>query len=300
MRGFARKLALAVAASAVSLTSSPVVAQDAEEWLPAPIPDAIRAAILADAEDSDQVAWTRLGESGYILSYLRGPSHCGSGGCRARIWRESTDGAVEVSRLPVSRLPIVALDDENARVPTIGVTASGGGVREPAIVASYFDGETYSDGDWDNLFPVGSGNTLLAEERLGPVSRLKPTQNAEIPRGFGPLPRDYGNYCTGARGDDWIFLWDIGDQQATIRFNGEIRYLDAPRSMVTPSHDGDGGFNNTQWLAPGMAVQMYELAPATGGVAGPESDGFTEYRVSMTGVAGRTVDRVEMTIHCGL
>ena len=294
-------LAFAVVAAATVVTAPPVLAQDDEEWMPAPIPDAIRMAILADAANGDQVAWTRLGESGYVLSYLQGPSHCGSGGCRARVWREGPDGAVEVSRLPVSRLPIVALDDENAGVPTIGVTASGGGVRDPAIVPAYFDGQTYSDGDWDNLFPVGSGSVLLDEDRLGPVSRLKPRQNAGGPRGFGPLARDYGNYCTGARGDDWMFFWDIGDEQATIRFNGEIRFLKVPESFRSPEARSTGSpFHNTQWLTEDLAVQIYDIAPPTGGFAGPESDGFNLYTVSMTGVGGRHFDRIEMQVHCGL
>lgn len=294
-------LALALAAATTVVAASTVLAQDDEEWMPAPIPDAIRLAILADVGDGDQVGWTRLGDSGYVLSYLRGPTRCGSGGCRARVWREGPDGAVEVSRLPVGRLPIVALDGANAGVPTIGVTASGGGVGEPAIVPAYFDGEAYSDGDWDNLFPVGSGSVLLDEDRLGPVSRLKPNQNAGGPRGFGPLPRDYGNYCTGARGDDWMFFWDLGDEQATIRFNGEIRYLKVPARFMSPDARSTGSpFNNTQWLAEDLAVQFYDIAPPTGGMAGPESDGFNLYTVSMTGVGGRDFDRIEMQVHCGL
>ena len=300
-RSLVRPTIFALALALAAATTSPVLAQDDEEWMPAPIPDSIRMAILADAGDGDQVAWKRLGDSGYVLSYLRGPTHCGSGGCRARVWREGPDGAVEISRLPVGHLPIVALDEANADLPTIGVTASGGGVDEPAIVPAYFDGETYSDGDWDNRFPLGSGSVLLDEDRLGPVSRLKPTQNAGTPRGFGPLPRDYGNYCTGSRGDDWMFFWDIGDEQATIRFNGEIRYLKVPMRFTSPDAGStDSPFNNTQWLAKDLALQFYDIAPSTGGMAGPESDGFNIYTVSMTGVGAGHFDRIEMQVHCGL
>ena len=301
VRGAISRLVCVAMTLGAVMSAPALLAQDDDEWMPVPIPDAVRLAILAEAVDGDRVAWTPLGETGYVLSYLQGPTHCGSGGCRPRVWRDGPDGAVEVSRLPVSRLPIVALDNANEGVPTIGVTVSGGGVREPVILPVHFDGQTYGYGDWENPVPLGSGSALLGEEWLGSVSRLKPTQNAAVPRGFGPLPLDRGNYCTGSQGDDWMFFWDIGDEQATIRFNGEIRYLKVPASFRSPNARSTGSpFNNTQWMAKDLAVQFYDIAPPTGGISGPESDGFELYSVSMTGLGEQHFDRVEMQVRCGL
>ena len=98
-----------------------------------------------------------------------------------------------------------------------------------------------------------------------------------------------------------MFFWDIGDEQATIHFNGEIRYLKVPMRFTSPdARSTDSPFNNTQWLAEDLAVQFYDIAPPTGGMAGPESDGFNIYTVSMTGVGAGHFDRIEMQVHCGL
>lgn len=300
MKAIVSTLARAIILATIAVATSSLNAQDDEEWMPAPIPDALRMAILSDAVDGDQVTWTRHGDSGYVPSYLKSPNHCESGGCRSRVWRDG-DGAVEVGRRPVSRLPIVAPDEGKNGAPTHGVTVSDGFIRAPAFIPVSFDGQRYSDGDWERLFPIGSGSVLVEDDQLSPVSRLKELQSDSARRGFGALPRDYGNYCTGLRGNDQVFYWDIGDKQATIRFDGEIRYLKVPASFTSPDARSSGSpFHSTWWLSEDLAVQFTDIAPPTGGMTGPESDGFELYTVSMTGVSGQHFDRIEMQVRCGL
>ncbi|WP_379920506.1 hypothetical protein [Erythrobacter sp. R86502] len=288
-----------IAGFALWLTSPGMAQDETETYLPTPIPDAIRAAILAEASVEDAVAWAPVGDSGYYVSYLRGPGHCGSGGCRARVWRMEGNKAKEVGHLSVGHLPLAALWDGPESVPALAVTVSDRTLPEGTMISSIFADDTYGEPAWDYPLPAGSGDIILSETSLTPVETLLGRGNARDQAGFGILPGSSGNFCTGFIGKKQAFTWDFGDPVATIRFNGKIRYPKVPQKFLSPPADASSEFDDTQWLADDLAIQVYEIAPVSGGVAGPESDAFTVHTVSFTGVGERYFDRVEMKIHCG-
>ena len=165
-------LVSAVAPPTQYLYSQEVMDEDEPEKDAGPalgnLPGHVRAAVFATLDgDSGDFAGAAIAGTDMYVVYARGPGWCGSGGCRAQIWRDTGDGAERLGSLPVGWLPIVRLADGPNGRPRLGVTiweASAKPYLQGAEITS--DGWNYEG--WSETLPQASGEILLSAEMLAP------------------------------------------------------------------------------------------------------------------------------------
>lgn len=77
-----------------------------------------------------------------VLVYTLGSFFCGTGGCSLLLFTEGTDGYTLVNNFPISRLPVIVLDEKTNGWNNIAKLESGGGA--PATYVTYtYDGKKY-------------------------------------------------------------------------------------------------------------------------------------------------------------
>ena len=174
-----KNLIQAVAIAAISLSALPAVAQTGQSsWNAKPkagapatvsseLPASVRQAAIATRSDkSGQIAGARIGKSAFYVVYMRTANGCGSGGCRAQVWTVNSKGPELRGTLPVSKLPIVQLPQNDGGMPRLGISSFDASKSVNTIVSVAFDGAKYSGVDWNAPLPANSGRPLLTEAML--------------------------------------------------------------------------------------------------------------------------------------
>lgn len=160
--------AVALTAAATGASGGPAARLGPQSLADAGLPDALRRAVIATRSDSTgEIAGARVGETGTYVVYVRTEHGCGSGGCRAQIWRRAAGEFVRGESLPVGRLPIVVLPQMSNGMPLLGVTVQEAWNARPVIVPVRFDGRAYSQAS-DRHLSATSGRTLLTRAMLRP------------------------------------------------------------------------------------------------------------------------------------
>lgn len=131
------------------------------------LPEAIKRAAIASRSEKGSIAGARIGNTDHFIVYLSTSRGCGSGGCRAQVWKLEAGRPVRKGLTAVGRLPIVLLPEVDNGMPRIGITITNS-VMQPAILPIAFDGQTYADDRYDNLLSQGSGSDLVSSKMLEP------------------------------------------------------------------------------------------------------------------------------------
>lgn len=133
--------------------------------LPAAVMDAIRATLNGETV---MVAGVRIEGSDLYVVYVRNRGFCGSGGCRAQIWRHDRQVTERLEPLPVGRLPIVRLqngDDGNVR---LGVTVSDA-TTDPYLLGVELNAEGWDPDGWSADLATHIGTPILSRPMLQPI-----------------------------------------------------------------------------------------------------------------------------------
>jgi hypothetical protein len=122
------------AAPPVALSTPPALAPLLEELvgeLPGPIH---YFAARVDLDDDQTPEW---------IEHVAGPSVCGTGGCDTLVFKESKHGLALVTRITVTRPPIIVADTETDGWRDLIVDVSGGGILPGRRARLRYDGRTY-------------------------------------------------------------------------------------------------------------------------------------------------------------
>ena len=79
----------------------------------------------------------------YAVVYLMGGYWCGSGGCQTLVFKRDGSTWKVISRILITRPPIIILDKKCHGWHSIGVNVSGGGILHPYSAELNFDGKSY-------------------------------------------------------------------------------------------------------------------------------------------------------------
>lgn len=132
------------------------------------LPNALRRAAIATRSDAaGEIAGAQVGDTGTYVVYVRSARGCGSGGCRAQVWRTQGGEFVRGESMPVGRLPLVVLSQSSNGMPVIGVTVFDKGSGRTAIMPVGYDGRDYTVQS-DRLLPANSGRPLVTDAMLRP------------------------------------------------------------------------------------------------------------------------------------
>lgn len=130
------------------------------------LPGHVSAAVFATLDgDSGEVAGAAIAGTDLYVVYIRSPNWCGSGGCRAQIWRDTGNDAERLESLPVGRLPIVRLADGVDGRPRLGVT-SWVATAKPYLLGIEITSDGWNYEGWRKILPQDSGEILLSAEML--------------------------------------------------------------------------------------------------------------------------------------
>lgn len=77
-----------------------------------------------------------------VFVYMLGSYFCGTGGCNLMLFTEGPDGYSLVSNFPISRLPVIVMDEKRNGWNNIAKLESGGGAPATYVTYSY-DGKNY-------------------------------------------------------------------------------------------------------------------------------------------------------------
>ena len=132
------------------------------------LPDHVRAAVFATLDgDSGEVAGAAIAGTDLYVVYTRGPGWCGSGGCRAQIWRDTSVDAERLESLPVGWLPIVRLADGEDGRQRLGVTIWEA-TAKPYLLGVEITSDGWNYEGWSETLPQDLGKILLSTEMLAP------------------------------------------------------------------------------------------------------------------------------------
>jgi hypothetical protein len=79
-----------------------------------------------------------------IIAHVAGPTVCGTGGCNTLVFAQEGQGLRLVSRIPVTRPPIVVATTSTQGWRDLIVRVSGGGILPGHDALLRFDGKTYA------------------------------------------------------------------------------------------------------------------------------------------------------------
>ncbi len=79
------------------------------------------------------------------IVYIYGPAVCGTGGCDTLILSQGRTGYKLVSRIAISRPPIIVLTEAANGWRNLAVFVAGGGVLPGYFAELQFDGKTYAE-----------------------------------------------------------------------------------------------------------------------------------------------------------
>ena len=105
-----------------------------------------------------------------VVVYLSGGGWCGSGGCTTLILKRNGDDFRVVTRITISRLPILILPTASHGWRDIIISVAGGGVEPGGEVALSFDSHTYpTNPTMPPAKPVvrARGRVLISEDSVG-------------------------------------------------------------------------------------------------------------------------------------
>ncbi len=161
-------LALTFTASGGYTLESPAQAQNAQasSQLPAELRKAAIATLFE--EDTGQIAGAQINNTPYYIVYMKTRYNCGTGGCRAQIWKKEGNRFIEKEALTVGFLPIVLLPHVDNGMQRIGVSSESDDGRL-AILPIAFDGQNYATDLPNNLVTPTSGKPIVTTEMLNPL-----------------------------------------------------------------------------------------------------------------------------------
>lgn len=125
-----------------------------------------RIAIAARSERRGQIAGAQIGNTGVYVVYIKSVSVCGSGGCRARIWKREGSRFVQTGAVTVGYLPIVVLPESANGMSVLGVTVFDKNRAKLAIQPVEYDGTGYTGEADSRMLPAGSGKPLVTQAML--------------------------------------------------------------------------------------------------------------------------------------
>lgn len=166
-----RSVSIAVAASLATApaitTAQEVMHQGPKLSDSATLPKTVEQEAIASVEaETGEIAGIRIGNSAYFIAYIKAATNCGSGGCRAQIWKRDGDQYVRQQSLPVGYLPITVLPDIDHGMPRLGVSVYDTNSNQMMVLPIAFDGQDYALSDWDQLLSERSGEVVLTSEML--------------------------------------------------------------------------------------------------------------------------------------
>jgi hypothetical protein len=92
-------------------------------------------------------AWFDLNGDGTkeAIAFLKSPGWCGTGGCTTLVLKQRGDSFELISKVAVSRLPVVVLPRSSHGWRHLSVRVAGGGIMTPYDVELPFDGTKYAE-----------------------------------------------------------------------------------------------------------------------------------------------------------
>lgn len=157
-------VALSVGLTGLMPTEASLAQNAPRTATPAAIPDALKKSAIATRSDkSGQIAGAQIGNSDYYVVYIKTQRGCGSGGCRAQIWKREGRTFTKKESLSVGSLPIVMIPQKSG-MPQIGVTTYDSGKAQ--IVPHSFNGNGYSEGNFAARLPENTGKVLITTAML--------------------------------------------------------------------------------------------------------------------------------------
>ena len=157
----------------VAETKARLILSGSERSVAIPSEDPVRAELLAelirDSSPDTSIAVKRVPGTKVLVSYKRGPSTCGSGGCRPEVWRVIEGRPVSLGKLTVGFLPLVWFGTTTNGLPDLGLGSKNSTLAgfEYPVVLSQFNGQEYVPAGSD--LPEGSGTPLISHDDLVPV-----------------------------------------------------------------------------------------------------------------------------------
>ncbi len=162
-----RNTALALALAAAGAACGPV--RTADQDLPADLAQTLRG-ILGDQTGDARYFAKAVDLDGdgrpEVVAHVAGPMVCGTGGCDTLVLAPEGQGLRLVTRMTVSRPPIVAAETRSNGWRDLVVRVSGGGIIPGYDALLQFDGVTYPDNPTvDPAKPLGAAvpGTVLIE-----------------------------------------------------------------------------------------------------------------------------------------
>ena len=103
------------------------------------------------------------------IAYVYGPEVCGSGGCETLIFTPDNSGYKMISRIAISRPPIIVLAKDSNGWRDLAVFVAGGGIIPGYFAELQFDGKNYPENpSVEPARPLKSkpeGNVLIQDFR---------------------------------------------------------------------------------------------------------------------------------------
>ena len=137
---------LGIAAAVAALVGTIGAAAQGPSGVAGPsLPEALRrSAIETRSDRTGLIAGARIGATDLYVVYLRTERGCGSGGCRAQIWKREGDRFVRGESLPAGHLPIMILPRIVNGTPVLGITVFDKGGGRPSVLPVAFDGKDFT------------------------------------------------------------------------------------------------------------------------------------------------------------
>lgn len=144
MKNMALAIASVIGLGLVSVTAIEAEAQNrpaARAPAAADIPAELKKKAIATRSDrTGQIAGAEINKSGYYLVYMKTNRGCGTGGCRAQLWKKQGNSFAQVDTLTVGFLPIIQIP-KGSGMPDLGITVQEQG--KDSILKMSFNGSTY-------------------------------------------------------------------------------------------------------------------------------------------------------------
>ena len=131
------------------------------------VPAALRRALITYYGAGHPHAAAQLNGSDFWIVYLERRGSCGSGGCRAKIWKKVGEDYQYLNSIAVGSLPIVQLPTSTNGMPDLGVTQLVN--QKPFLIRIPFQGSSYSEVFSQKTIPAGRGLILIDAGMLKPL-----------------------------------------------------------------------------------------------------------------------------------
>lgn len=157
----------AIAAAAAMFGTIAMSAQALQRAATPSLPETLwRAAIKPRDDRTGMVAGAQIGLTNVYVVYLKTAKGCGSGGCRAQIWKRNGDRFDRGESLPVGHLPITVLPRIVHGMPVLGVTVYEKARGRPSVLQVAYDGQDYTQQLDDGSAAETAGDPLITSRML--------------------------------------------------------------------------------------------------------------------------------------